>query len=239
MRLALWLMMCWPIVAAPPELVITVLYDNTSVRPDLAPDWGFSALVDFRGQRVLFDTGSKPEIFLENLKKLGIEKSSIQKTFISHEHPNHPRAYRVLPAGLVDFLEGLSKTTHSTAPEQLGPGIYSTGEISGSPPEQALVIETSKGIVMLVSCAHPGIARMVQTVEKQRNAGSIRAIVGGLHMYEQTEQQIRPVVTQLQKLNVQSVILGHCTGDRAMWIFREAYGEHYGATGAGKRIELN
>ena len=80
---------------------------------------------------------------------------------------------------------------------------------------------------------------MVQTVEKQRNTGSIRMIVGGLHMYEQTEQQIRPVVAQLQKLNVQSVMLGHCTGDRAMRIFHEAYGEHYGATGAGKRIELD
>jgi len=99
-----------------------------------------------------------------------------------------------------------------TAPAQLGAGIYSTGEIAGSQPEQALVIETSKGLVMLVSCAHPGIAKMVETVEKQRNTKSIRMIVGGLHMYEQSEQQIRPVVAQLQKLNVQSVVLAIALG---------------------------
>jgi len=250
-------MRIWPIVvlcacalAATPEQQITIVYDNTAARPDLRTDWGFSALVDFHGQRVLFDVGSKPDIFLANLKQLGIEKTSIQSTIISHEQSSHTGGiYKVLPAGLIYFLDSFSKrypaadavgleAKRSNAPTQLGPGIYSTGEIAGSPPEQALVIETSKGLVMLVSCAHPGIARMVETVEKQRNAKSIRMIVGGLHMYEQSEQQVRPVLAQLQKLNVQSVVLGHCTGDLAMRIFREAYGDRFAAAGAGKRIPL-
>ncbi|HEY6391270.1 MAG TPA: MBL fold metallo-hydrolase [Bryobacteraceae bacterium] len=247
----------WPIVAlcasalaGTPEQRLTIVYDNTSVRPDLRTDWGFSVLADVRGQRVLFDVGSKPDIFLGNLKQLGIEKSSIQSTIISHEHASHAGGiYKVLPAGLIYFLDSFSKkypeadavgleARRSNAPAQLGPGIYSTGEIAGSPPEQALVIETPKGLVMLVSCAHPGIAKMVEMVEKQRNAKSIRMIVGGLHMYEQSERQIRPVAAQLQKLNVQSVVLGHCTGDLAMRIFREAYGDRFAAAGAGKRIPL-
>jgi 7,8-dihydropterin-6-yl-methyl-4-(beta-D-ribofuranosyl)aminobenzene 5'-phosphate synthase len=250
-------MRIWPIVvlcasalAATPDSQLTIVYDNTAARPDLKADWGFSALVDFHGQRVLFDVGSKPDIFLGNLKQLGIEKSSIQATIISHEQASHAGGiYKVLPAGLIYFLDSFSKThpqadavglesRRGNAPAQLGPGIYSTGEIAGSPPEQALVIETSKGLVMLVSCAHPGIAKMVETVEKQRNAKSIRMIVGGLHMYEQSEQQIRPVVAQLQKLNVQSVVLGHCTGDLAMRIFRETYGDRFATAGAGKWISL-
>jgi 7,8-dihydropterin-6-yl-methyl-4-(beta-D-ribofuranosyl)aminobenzene 5'-phosphate synthase len=238
-------------MAATPDQQITIVYDNTTVRPDLKTDWGFSALVDFQGQRILFDVGSKPDIFLENLKQLGIDKSSIQSTIISHEHTTHSGGiYKALPAGLIYFLDSFSKrypeadavgleVRRGRAPAQLGTGIYSSGEIAGSPPEQTLVIETSKGLVMLVSCAHPGIAKMVQTVEKQRNANSIRMIVGGLHMYEQSERQIRPVVAQLQKLNVQSVVLGHCTGDVAMRIFREAYGERCATAGAGKRIILD
>jgi 7,8-dihydropterin-6-yl-methyl-4-(beta-D-ribofuranosyl)aminobenzene 5'-phosphate synthase len=247
----------WPIVvlcacgiAATPEQQLTIVYDNTTVRPDLKTDWGFSVLVDFQGQRILFDVGSKPDIFLANLKQLGIEKSSIQTTLISHEHAAHSGGvYKVLPAGLIYFLDSFSKrypeadavgleARRGTAPAQLGTGIYSTGEIAGSPPEQALVIETSKGLVLLVSCAHPGIAKMVETVEKQRNAKNIRMIVGGLHMYEQSEQQIRPVVAQLQKLNVQSVVLGHCTGELAMRIFREGYGDRFMTAGVGKRIPL-
>jgi 7,8-dihydropterin-6-yl-methyl-4-(beta-D-ribofuranosyl)aminobenzene 5'-phosphate synthase len=247
----------WPIVAlwasalaATPEQQLTIVYDNTSVRPDLKADWGFSALVDFHGRRILFDVGNRPEIFLANLKQLGIEKSSIQATIISHEQAIHSGGiYKALPAGLIYFLDSFSKRSpeadavglearRSTAATQLGPGVYSTGEIAGSPPEQALVIETSKGLVLLVSCAHPGIAKMVETVEKQRNAKSIRMIAGGLHMYEQNEQQIRPVVAHLQKLNVQSVVLGHCTGDLALRIFREAYGDRFATAGAGKRIPL-
>jgi len=229
-------MRIWPIFvlcatgfAATPAQQLTIVYDTTAVRPDLKSDWGFSALVDFHGRRVLFDIGNNPEIFQQNLKQLGIDRTSIQSTMISHEHSRSGGIYKVLPAGLVYFLDSFS----FKAPTQLGPGLYTTGET-----EQALVIETSKGLVLLVSCAHPGIAKMVETVEKQRNAKSIRMIVGGLHMYEQSEQQIRPVVAQLQKLNVQSVVLGHCTGDPAMRIFRESYGDHFATAGAGKIIPL-
>jgi len=229
-------LLCASAFAATPEQQITIVYDNTAALPDFYADWGFSAVVDFQGRRVLFDAGSKSDIFLHNLKQLGIDKSSIQSTIISHEHTSHSGGfYKMLPAGLVYFLDGFSKRK---PPAQLGPGIYSTGDIEGSPPEQALVIETSKGLVVLVSCAHPGIGRMVATIEKQRNAKSIRMIVGGLHMYEQTEAQIRPVVAQLQKLNVQSVVLGHCTGDLAMRLFRESYKERFSTAGAGKTIAL-
>jgi 7,8-dihydropterin-6-yl-methyl-4-(beta-D-ribofuranosyl)aminobenzene 5'-phosphate synthase len=239
MRIWFFLLLCASLSAASPELRLTIVYDNTSIRPDLPSDWGFSALVDFRGQRILFDQGAKPGLFQQNLKALGIDPSSIQKTLISHQHPNHSGAmYRALPSGLIDFMDGLSRP-HLAPPAQLGPGIYTTGEISGSPPEQALVIETSQGIVMLVSCAHPGIVRMVETVEKQRNVGSIRLLVGGLHMFEQPEQQIRPAVTRLQQLNVQSVALGHCTGDLALRLFHQAYGDHFTTTAAGKHIDLN
>ncbi len=239
------MVLCASAFAATPAQQLTIVYDHTAVRPDLKTDWGFSALVDFHGLRLLFDVGSKPEIFLQNLKQLGIDKSSIQFTMISHEHASHSGGlYKVLPEGLIYFLDSFSKrypeadavgleVKRVKAPAQLGPGLYSTGET-----EQALVIETSKGLVMLVSCAHPGIAKMVETVEKQRNAKSIRMIVGGLHMYEQSERQIRPVVAQLQKLNVESVVLGHCTGDLALRIFRECYGERFATAGAGKIIPL-
>jgi 7,8-dihydropterin-6-yl-methyl-4-(beta-D-ribofuranosyl)aminobenzene 5'-phosphate synthase len=239
MRIWFLLLVCASLSAAPPELRITIVYDNTSIRPDLPSDWGFSALVDFRGQRILFDQGAKPDLFQQNLNTLGIDATSIQKSVISHQHPNHSGAmYRALPSGVIDFLDGLSRP-HLAPPAQLGPGIYSTGEIPGSPPEQALVIETSQGIVMLVSCAHPGIARLVETVEKQRHVGGIRLIVGGLHMFEQSERQIRPAVARLQQLNVQSVALGHCTGDRAMRLFHQSYGDHFTTTAAGKHIDLN
>ncbi len=43
---------------------VTIIYDNTSIRSDLQSDWGFSALVEVKEKKILFDTGAKME---ENL----------------------------------------------------------------------------------------------------------------------------------------------------------------------------
>ncbi|HUS06064.1 MAG TPA: hypothetical protein VMZ52_07210, partial [Bryobacteraceae bacterium] len=74
-------------IPAPSPLEIQIVYDNTSTRKDLIPDWGISALVKFRGRTLLFDTGAKPEIFTANLHRLGIRPESIERVVISHEHP--------------------------------------------------------------------------------------------------------------------------------------------------------
>ena len=77
--------------AAKPELEILVLFDNTSAREDLRRSWGFSALIDFRGHRVLFDAGSDPILLLEHLEKMQIDPKSIEHAVISHQHGDHLR----------------------------------------------------------------------------------------------------------------------------------------------------
>ena len=219
---------------------ITIVYDNTSARSDLAADWGFSALVEVRGQRVLFDTGTKPELFLDNLRKLGIDKSTIAATVISHEHPENPSpVYRILPAGVIYFLDSVfAKHSPATASVQVAKGVWTTGQMDGTPPEQALIVETSKGLVMLVSCAHPGIGKMVQTAEKQRGTDHIRLLIGGLHSYEWKAEQVRPMIADLHKLRVESIIPAHCTGDLAIRMLHESYGAKWAPAGAGRQIPL-
>src|SRR5260370_26748731 len=156
-------------------VILLIVYDNTTTRLDLRADWGFSTLVEFHGKRVLFDTGANAEIFLTNLHTLGIEKSSIQKTIISHQQPDHSSAlYRVLPSGLIDFLDGLGHDSRRTLSAQVGPGMYTTGETAGSPPEQALVVETEKGIVTPGGWPQPGSAPTVETRENQRHRRATR-----------------------------------------------------------------
>jgi 7,8-dihydropterin-6-yl-methyl-4-(beta-D-ribofuranosyl)aminobenzene 5'-phosphate synthase len=65
---------------------------------------------------------------------------------------------------------------------ELMPGVYSTGPIDGLPPEQALLFETSQGLVMIVGCSHPGIVKMVETALKQRKKDSVRLLLGGYHL---------------------------------------------------------
>ena len=40
-------------------------------------EWGFSALVEADGRRILFDTGLRPETVLRNAQELGIDLSTI------------------------------------------------------------------------------------------------------------------------------------------------------------------
>ena len=53
---------------ASPDLEIQIIFDNTSAREDLRRGWGFSALIDFRGHRILFDSGSDPILLLEHFE---------------------------------------------------------------------------------------------------------------------------------------------------------------------------
>jgi hypothetical protein len=59
-----------PVRAAAPEPKhqITILYDAFGTDPSMSKDWGFSALVEIAGKRILFDTGNDADIFAANVK---------------------------------------------------------------------------------------------------------------------------------------------------------------------------
>ena len=239
-------------LGADPALQFRIVYDNTSAQPGIAQDWGFSTLVDFHGNRILFDSGTRPELFLENLRKLAIDPASISQAVISHEHPDHRsgiyRLYPLNPAMLVHFLDNFVPVAYDeaaairmplnrvTGPFEIVPGMYSTGIIEGSPCEQSLVMETPRGLVLLTGCCHPGVVKIVEAVEKQRGSGSIRLLIGGLHMYQQNGAQINATIARLRELNVAAVIPAHCSGDLAKRLFKESYGPAFDTAGAGKLI---
>lgn len=251
-------LLSWAVLAAQaadPELEVRVIYDNTSARGDVPADWGFSSVITFRGRRALFDSGTKPDLFLENLKKMGVEPSSIETAMISHEHPDHRNGvyelYPLHPKMSVHFLDAFydkafgeasaigMKVERETRPYELIPGAYATGMIPGDPPEQSLAIETSKGIVLIVGCSHPGVVTIVEQVRKQRGVDSIRLLIGGMHMFRQNETQIRTQIARLKDLKVQRVMPAHCSGELAAALFKEMYGTNYEPLGAGKILRLN
>lgn len=77
-----------PASPAPPNR-ITILYDAFGDSPALTKDWGFAALVEYGGKRILFDTGNDAEIFEHNVKALGIDLATIDFAVISHRHGDH------------------------------------------------------------------------------------------------------------------------------------------------------
>jgi 7,8-dihydropterin-6-yl-methyl-4-(beta-D-ribofuranosyl)aminobenzene 5'-phosphate synthase len=71
---------------------VTVLSTNVadSFREHtLIGEWGFSALVESNGKRLLFDTGAAPETVLRNAEALGIDLSTVTDVVLSHSHWDH------------------------------------------------------------------------------------------------------------------------------------------------------
>jgi metal-dependent hydrolase (beta-lactamase superfamily II) len=68
---------------------VTIIYDNEAWQPGLEAAWGFSCLVEANGQRLLFDTGGRGAILLQNLETLNLDPGSISEIFISHGHWDH------------------------------------------------------------------------------------------------------------------------------------------------------
>lgn len=68
---------------------ITILHDSFGKRSDMKKDWGFAALVEFGGKRILFDTGNDARTFAENIQALGIDLRKLDFVAISHRHGDH------------------------------------------------------------------------------------------------------------------------------------------------------
>jgi 7,8-dihydropterin-6-yl-methyl-4-(beta-D-ribofuranosyl)aminobenzene 5'-phosphate synthase len=68
---------------------ITILYDAFGKSSNLKKDWGFSAFIEYDGQRILFDTGNNADTFAPNVKVLGIDLKTLDFAVISHRHGDH------------------------------------------------------------------------------------------------------------------------------------------------------
>ena len=75
----------------------TMLTDHTGIG-----EWGFAALVEVDGRRLLFDTGERPETVLQNARELGIDLSSVTDIVLSHHHADHA-------GGLMTLRKALAK----------------------------------------------------------------------------------------------------------------------------------
>src|SRR5262249_31030735 len=68
---------------------ITVLYDAFGKTSTLTKDWGFAALIEYGGKRILLDTGNNAEVFAHNVEAAGIDLKQLDFAVVSHRHGDH------------------------------------------------------------------------------------------------------------------------------------------------------
>lgn len=232
------------------DLKLTVLYDNIAGDPQLKSDWGFAALVEYGGHTLLFDTGANGSILLDNMRQLSVDPQSIEAVILSHADYDHtgglqalldtgvrPTVYAPSTFGgsLKQQVSNQTQVVEVTDAVEVIPGIHTTRPV-GAKKEEALVVETGDGAVVITGCAHPGVAEMVRQAQAV-TGGKVAYLVGGFHLY-QTPRGMLPI-TEVHQLGVDKVLPAHCTGDDAIALFRTEYGENFIEGGVGHTITVS
>lgn len=75
---------------------VTIVYDAFGGAPDLVRDWGFAALIEYQGKRILFDTGNNAANFAQNVRRLHIDLKHLDLVVVSHRHSDHTAGLSVV-----------------------------------------------------------------------------------------------------------------------------------------------
>jgi 7,8-dihydropterin-6-yl-methyl-4-(beta-D-ribofuranosyl)aminobenzene 5'-phosphate synthase len=235
-----------------PKLTITIVYDNLPYDQRLSTAWGFSALVEYGDHTLLFDTGGDGQLLMQNMRILGIDPQKIESVVLSHAHDDHtgglftllsagakPVVYLLpsFPASFTRQVEQYTKVNEVSPGQSLAEGIWTSGEIGGLIPEQALVINTEQGLVVITGCAHPGIVAILEQIRDRFNE-PIHLVLGGFHLGSQSESEINAILIDFRRLDIEQVGPCHCTGDQAIGMFAVEYGEDFLPIGVGSVITL-
>ena len=102
---------------------VTILYDSFGKSPTLTMDWGFAALVDYGGKRILFDTGNNAQILEHNVKAAGVDLQKLDFVVMSHRHGDH--------MGGLAYLLKVNSTVKIYAPKERS-GVYGDDQPSST-----------------------------------------------------------------------------------------------------------
>lgn len=159
-----------------------------------------------------------------------------------HWSDNGGRHYIGLSEEVKGLLEGRCRFVDGLT--RLLPGVWLVPD--GVDHEQSLVLEGENGLVILNACCHAGAGYIVRGVKEAFPGKRVRALVGGLHLMGQNTHclGVAPgIVKNLGKwlfdeLEVGTLYTGHCTGDPAFEILKEAHPDRVVRLTTGLTVEL-
>lgn len=187
------------------------------------------------GMEAFFEQNSKAKFYLR--KEAG--ENCYGKWWIFYKYDGIAKGllekYRdriVYVDGRLELFPGVFLLPHTTPGlERIGKraGLYIRKGRKWTPDsfehEQSLVLDTKEGLVIFNSCSHGGADNIIREVSEAFPEKSICALIGGLHLYRSTEEEVRALAGRIRETGIQRVITGHCTGDRAFGILKEELGE--------------
>jgi 7,8-dihydropterin-6-yl-methyl-4-(beta-D-ribofuranosyl)aminobenzene 5'-phosphate synthase len=150
-----------------------------------------------------------------------------------------------------EMYEGLGgRMVVHDRPVELYPGVWLTGPVARSYPERnfgigpgaklqmpdgssvedtipedmSLVLDTDRGLVVLLGCGHAGIINTLEYARAKIRAAPVHAVIGGLHLFQLDDEHLKWTAGKLKEFGVQNFLGAHCTGIEATYRIRELCG---------------
>jgi 7,8-dihydropterin-6-yl-methyl-4-(beta-D-ribofuranosyl)aminobenzene 5'-phosphate synthase len=190
------------------------------------------------------DVHAHPHVFLDRIAVLKEEDREI-KRFIGILYKK--RYLESLGANFVfntDFTEvekGLFLTgevPRQTNFEKPDPRLFS--EMDGAMTndlfldDQSLILDTDKGIVLILGCAHSGMINIINHVINKMGKEKFHSILGGTHLDFLTPEQLEESIKSLKRMEIGKIGVSHCTGMKAAFRLQQEFGDRffYGCVGS-------
>ncbi len=106
--------------------------------------------------------------------------------------------------------------------------------------DQALFIELGgKRLIVVTGCAHAGVVNTVLQAERLFPAYTIFALLGGFHLNNADEEQMRETVKCLRRADVKYIAGVHCTGYFAQKALMDQFRDRWIPGAVGARITFD
>jgi 7,8-dihydropterin-6-yl-methyl-4-(beta-D-ribofuranosyl)aminobenzene 5'-phosphate synthase len=100
--------------------------------------------------------------------------------------------------------------------------------------DQSLIIDTEKGLILILGCAHSGVINIINHVIDRTGKEKLYAILGGTHLDFLTPEQLEESIRALKQMEIEKIGVSHCTGMRAAFRLHQEFGDRffYGCVGS-------
>jgi len=104
--------------------------------------------------------------------------------------------------------------------------------------DQALIINTELGLVVILGCAHRGIINTLYHAQQLTGVKVIHTVLGGCHLSRASEERISLTMAALKALGIQRLGVSHCTGLPAAMLMAQEFGDNFLFNNAGTSLNL-
>jgi len=207
-------------------------YDHTGGLPvllDMVPDLTIHAHPDaFYPKFVRHNTGDMPigmPVTREELEHRGV-------TLRLDVSPSKPGP-EIMTTGEIPMITDFEETEPLFFTERSGEKIPDTFT-----DDQALILDTAKGIVVVFGCAHRGVVNTLEHVVKLTGKPKIHAIMGGLHLGNASGEKLEKIVQAFERFGIEQIGVCHCTGYQATITLGHIFGNRMFMTGTGRTVSF-